>query len=212
MECRLNRKPSTGAKNVKIRNKHERIFMSDTSVQTTPPSPTTHTHHCCDSDHACEAPHPFLANPKFKLAMCVLEKISLLALMVFAAYVDPILFFPFLGGGFILGLAVHYMQPKKESEHSHDHQTIGCSQGFIEQLTGVRLPPPVGLAANVAIAVCHIDHHSTVFVPLIGLNAGMWLAKLAIEYVPKAIEALKEGKALSTLQESLTQYYEQVTV
>lgn len=139
-------------------------------LQTSAPAHTS-----CKTEHSC------FANKKFRLVMAILEKISLIALAVFAAYTAPELFFPFFGFGVLLGAYLHWGE--KKEHHDHDHGG-GCSQGFIEQLTGVKLPAPLGLAANVAITVCHIDHHASVFVPLIGLNSGMWIGKLFGEYIP----------------------------
>jgi hypothetical protein len=173
--------------------------MSDAlAAMGTPHShPVTTCPHCETHQHkqqTCEVPHPIFAHPNCKIVMAILEKVSLLALAIFAAYLEPKLFFPFFGGGIVLSIVLYIIKPKPEKEcHSEEHHdSVACSQGFLEQLTGVRLPPPVGLAANVAITVCHIDHHSTVFVPLIGLNAGMWVGKLAIEYVPLICKEIKE--------------------
>jgi len=131
-----------------------------------------------EGSQKCSHTHSIDQNSCYKDFMCVLEKISLVALAVFAGYTNPKLFLSFFGGGVFLGIVTHITK-KHECGDKHGHEDGGgCSQGFLEQLTGVRLPAPVGLAANVAITVCHIDHHQTIFIPLIGLNAGMWVGKL----------------------------------
>lgn len=124
--------------------------------------------------------------------MEILEKISLVALAAFAAYTSPKLFLPFFGVGVILGIYLHW-DKKVKHHHNHEHEEGGgCSQGFLEQLTGVKLPPPLGLAANIGITICHIDHHGTVFVPLTGLNAGLWAGKLLGEYIPMSYRRVVE--------------------
>lgn len=113
--------------------------------------------------------------------MRVLEIISLIALSVFAASLDPLLFAPFLAFGVILGVYMHW---NKSHQASHLDIDGGCSQGFLEQLTGIKLPALLGLAVNIALMWCHIDHHSQIFVPIIGLNTGIWIGKLATHYLP----------------------------
>lgn len=162
-----------------------------------------HTHVASDSSS-------FLSNENFKILINVLEKVSLLALAAFAAYVRTRLFFSCFGAGVALGIYVHFTQKKvvplvaekpcsgdgcaakpqeeaaeacpdgkcKKVPGAYVHEEGGgCSQGFLEQLTGVKLPPLVGLAANGAIMYGHISGHSSIFVPLIGLNAGVYLGK-----------------------------------
>lgn len=111
--------------------------------------------------------------------MRLLEQTSLVGLTIFSAYKRPRLFAPFFGAGVVLGV-----QGDKKCHLCHEHPNIevrGCSQGFLEQLSRVKLPGLLGLAANVAIAACHIDHHSTVFVPLAGLSGGAWGGRLIVE-------------------------------
>jgi len=144
----------------------------------------------CDDCHHHES---MLSNKKVMLAMQILEKISFVALAAFAGYTSPRLFLSFVGGGTVLSIYLHWdakspcKNPHSEDKHTHVHDEGdggGCSQGFLEKLTGVRLPAPLGLAANFAITACHIDHHDSIFVPLVGLNTGMWLGKQIGEYLP----------------------------
>jgi hypothetical protein len=167
------------------------------TTQAITPSSQTHCHDCPPNEES------FFKSKKFRLAMAILEKISLVALAAFAAYTNPKLFFPFFGAGILLGAYLHWNKKPKE-HHGHAHEEGGgCSQGFIEQLTGVKLPPPLGLAANIAITVVHIDHHDTVFVPLTGLNAGMWVGKLMGEYIPlgyqKAVDWINQHTQILAL-------------
>lgn len=134
------------------------------------------------SSCACE-PQPVWYNTEtFKKGMVILEKISLVALAIFAATLIPKLFFSFCGAGVAVGTVLYWNNKAHCGEAGKG--SIGCSQGFMEQLTGVKLPPPLGLGVNVAILACHLDHHSTVFVPLVGLNFGMWIGKFAGENIP----------------------------
>lgn len=140
-------------------------------------TPTCHKQATCHN-HCHQEAKSTLCEDLFR----VLEIVSLVALAVIAAYANPKIFFPFLGVGFILGV---YRQsnatPEKEGCH---HQSIGCSQGFFEQLTGEKLPPLFGLGVNLAIAYEHLDHHTRIFVPIIGLNAGIWLGKHVYRCLP----------------------------
>lgn len=129
---------------------------------------------CCGHHH--EEHH---CVPKKKMTvMEVLEKISAVALIIFAAYVNPVLFIGFA----LLGLGVGiYNYCVSTKQHKHDGASA-CSQGFLEHLIGVKLPAPISLAANLAITACHIDHHSEIFVPIVGLTAGAWLGQNAMHY------------------------------
>lgn len=139
-------------------------------------SPTTthkHAHHhevktCCAKEKS-----------KFDMVINVLEKISAVALGVFSAIVDWKLFVPFFFVGTGIGI-YSYIQDSKVG--GHVHPISSCANGLLEQLTGVKLPPVVSLAANIAVTVCHIDHHSTVFVPVIGVSLGNWIGKMACHY------------------------------
>jgi hypothetical protein len=79
------------------------------------------------------------------------------------------LFVPFFLVGGAIGI-YNYFQNEKESNLIHT--SSACSHDLLEQLTGVRLPAPISLAAAVAVTLCHIDHHATVFVPIVGLFLG----------------------------------------
>jgi len=110
--------------------------------------------------------------------MKVLEKVSAIALGVFSAYVSKQLFIPaFIAG---IGIGIYSYVQEKQSEHAHSSSS--CAQGLLEQLTGVKLPPVVSLATNLGATVCHIEHHSSVFVPIIALSLGAWVGKTASHY------------------------------
>lgn len=112
--------------------------------------------------------------PSSNLFMNVLEKISAIALGIFSAFTSLELFIPFFFVGVCIGF-YSYMQEKESCEHSHP--VSSCANGFLEQLTGVKLPPIISLAANIAVTICHIDHHATVFVPVVGISVGTWIGK-----------------------------------
>lgn len=152
----------------------------------------------------------FFAHPKVKIAYHVLEKVSLIALAVLAAYTCPKLFFPFFGGGIVVGTCLFWNKriswpcTEQISCHRHgstceqEHAAGGCSQGFMEQLSGARLPPPLGLGVNIAITVGHIGHHSSIFVPIIGLNAGVWIGSILGDVLPGLIDQCLTGGAVET--------------
>ena len=99
--------------------------------------------------------------------LSALEKISAVALGIFSAYANVTLFF----SSFLFGIAIGFYQ---ERDYSVTRRAVTCSQGLMEQLTGTKLPPLVSLLANIAVAWCHIDHHTSVFVPITGISLGAW--------------------------------------
>lgn len=131
-------------------------------------SNVTHTH-LFKSEGCCH-----VGKTKFDLALRSIEKISAIALGVFSAYKSMKLFIPFFFVGIAIGL---YNFAKDKRECGYTQPVSSCSQSFLENLTGVKQPPVISLAANIAVTVCHIDHHQSVFVPIIGLTLGTWLGK-----------------------------------
>lgn len=104
----------------------------------------------------------------------VIEQITAVALAVLAYQVSADLFIPFA----LVGASIGLYQALTSNASEHDHSArMGCSRGLMEQLTGIQLPRLVALATDVAVMGCHIDHHATVFVPMIALYTG---AKLAL--------------------------------
>ncbi len=122
---------------------------------------------------------PLKKEPPFDVLMNVIEKISAVALGVFSAYTCLELFVPAFFFGVCVGI-YSYIQDEKSCNHGHSGSS--CAQGLLEQLTGVKLPRTVSLAANIAVTVCHIDHHATVFVPVTGVSLGAWVGKMASHY------------------------------
>jgi hypothetical protein len=115
----------------------------------------------------------------FDVIINALEKISAVALGVFSCYVNWKLFVPYFFIGMTIGV-YSYLQNNKSNDHVH--AASSCANGLVEQLTGVKLPPVVSLAANLAVTVCHIDHHASVFVPVIGVSLGAWVGKSTCHY------------------------------
>jgi len=114
----------------------------------------------------------------YENVMAIAEKISVLALGVLSAMADFKLFLPFFIAGLGYGI---YSAVTNQNGASHQIGSA-CSQGFLEQITGIGLPRPVSLLANVAITACHIDHHSSVFVPVTALSFGAWIGKIGLEF------------------------------
>ena len=130
--------------------------------------------------------HVHKEHSSFDDAMYVLEKISFVALAIFTGYmVPPELFFPFMGAGVLVGIYVEYNKPINDCDHCHG-DAGGCSQGFLEQGSGVRLPAPIGLVANLALTAAHVEHLPDVFGPLIGFFAGMLIGKCLVHGLPMA--------------------------
>lgn len=125
---------------------------------------------------------------KFQKIMDIADKVSAVALGIFAAYINWKLFVPFFFLGICIG-SYTYLQNKKSNQHPHSGTT--CAQGFLEKLTGVQLPAPVSLAANIAVTVAHIDHHSNVFVPIVGVSLGAWAGDLTCHYGAIACKKFK---------------------
>jgi hypothetical protein len=104
----------------------------------------------------------------------ILEKVTAVALAVFCAYACMELFLPF----FLVGMAVGlYQHISAQGQLEGPTGAASCSQGFLEQLTGVRLPRLVSLIANVGVTWCHIDHHTTIFVPVVAVSVGAWVGQ-----------------------------------
>lgn len=146
--------------------------------------PEDHSHSHCHHDHA-HSPQ----SEKLQKVMKVLEVVSLVVLAVIACYTNYKLFLPFFGAGILLGTYMHWKTEQKPTLISGSDGG-GCSQGFLEQLTGVKLPAPIGLAVNVAMTYEHIVHHSKIFPPIIGLNAGYWVGKYLGYYIPVVYRSL----------------------
>ena len=104
----------------------------------------------------------------------IAEKISAIVLTIMAATTNISLFVPFFLIGCAYGIYTESINPSAGNACSPGG---GCSQGFLEEITGVRLPKPVSLVANTAITFCHIEHHADVFVPLVGAISGIWIGK-----------------------------------
>lgn len=132
--------------------------------------------------------HHHQENSTFDVLINIIEKISAIVLGIFSAYVCLELFIPFFFIGIAIGI-YSYTQDKKSCDHTHPGSS--CAHGLLEQLTGVKLPKIVSLGANLAVTVCHIDHHAAVFVPVVGISLGAWIGKMVAHY------AVLIGKAIS---------------
>lgn len=111
---------------------------------------------------------------KFNMLIKIMEKISAIAIGIFSAYVNWKLFVSFFFAGVCIELYNHI---QGGASCDHPRPVSSCAHGLLEQQTGINLPPLISLAANVAITICHIDHHETVFVPITGISLGMWVEK-----------------------------------
>lgn len=158
-------------------------------------SPKVSHSHAHNHSHGVDTCHQ-KEKTTFDVLINALEKISAVALGVFSCYVNWKLFVPYFFIGMTIGV-YSYLQNKKSSDHIH--AASSCANGLVEQLTGVKLPPVVSLAANLAVTVCHIDHHAVVFVPVIGISLGAWIGMSTCHYgelMQKKIGSYFNNKAL----------------
>jgi len=140
---------------------------------TAPTSPQFNSHDCHHKERST-----------FDPIINVIEKVSAFALGFFAASVSLKSFLPFFFMGVCIG-AYTYTQDKKTC--GRGHPVFSCANGLLEQLTGVKLPRLISLAVNVAVTVCHIDHHASVFVPVIGISVGTWIGNIGSHYCSSLI-------------------------
>ena len=102
--------------------------------------------------------------------MRVLQTVSIVALSVFSLYTDYKLFLPFFFTGVVCGIYTQWVSSRKKNAHSHHH-----SHDHEEGLHGIKLPPELGVIANIVLTICHIDHHTEFVVPIVGFAAGYQL-------------------------------------
>lgn len=132
-----------------------------------------------------------LTKENIKQVWRIVEKVSVVALGVLAAMTAPHFFVPAFALGTLLGALT--AKPSYH-QHKHDHQMNGgCSHGYIEDITEVRLPRQLESTAAFAVLAVHIDHHADVFVPIVGVTLGMWAGNLA---APLLSEGYKKITAL----------------
>ncbi len=120
--------------------------------------------------------------------MNVLEKISLIALVIISFVVEPEITGYSALAGFGIGL---YFFWGKEIKPQPKKPANACTQATMEQLTGTKLPPPIALGFNVLVLYIHVEHHPGPFACIVGASAGFYAAKLFSEYAPKFYAELK---------------------
>lgn len=108
--------------------------------------------------------------------MIVLERISAVAAGAFAVYVKWKLFAPYFIVGVVLGVGGYFKYGNLKQEC---HSISGCASDTLEGMTGVKLPPIVGLVSAMAVWISHIDHHQKIFVPITAVTIGYWLGRAA---------------------------------
>ncbi len=120
--------------------------------------------------------------------------ISRIALGIIAAITSLVLFVPFFVGG--IGWALHKLHDPSLHSHYHHHHhdpfsVAGCGE-YMQTISGMEFSPEANLVANLAITICHIDHHPIVFVPYSALSIGMWVGQLIDKPLTNAFSWLKE--------------------
>lgn len=136
---------------------------------------STNRNECISKTHNCHNKE----TSKYQIFINIIEKISAVALGAFSLYTSWQLFVPFFSVGLCIGI---YSYITDEKSCNGSNQVSSCTHGLLEGLTGVKLPPLISIVANIAVAVCHIDHHATVFVPIIGVSLGNWIGKTTSHY------------------------------
>ncbi len=132
--------------------------------------------------HTHKHSHSTKKNTDIDQYLNVAQVVSAIAVVAFALYVDPALF----AASFVFGVFVGAYQSFRRAEGDRcSTEGASCSQGVFEQLSGVKLPKIIELIASVAVVLCHIDHHPTVFIPISGLYFGARLGKAISPYVGK---------------------------
>jgi len=135
---------------------------------------------CCNGIKHHHAPLKLTTSDKI---WWIAEKVSMVAIAVFAAVTDPILF----AASFSLGLVIGLFDRQHDKAAVH-HGHAACAHSFLEDLTGVKMPAPLGFIANVAVLVAHIDHHPTVFTPLVGVIMGLWAGKMLAPAIAPVVD------------------------
>lgn len=122
------------------------------------------------------------------------EKISCVVLIVFALYVDIQTTLPFLILGLTSGI---YKYANSKGAPVISRGGDACSLEFLEQITGIKLPPYPSLLTKTAVMICHIEHHTIVFGPLTGVLVGARAGESGARY------GMKEYRKLETVYKEL---------
>lgn len=120
-----------------------------------------------------------------------MEKASAVALGLFSAIIAPAAFIASFAFGAIIGLFGR--DAVMVDGNRTGYAVSSCSRGFMEGVAGVRLPPYLSLAANVAVMSAHIEHHSAVFVPITGVILGMWAGAAAAPTIDLYCRKIKKA-------------------
>ncbi len=123
--------------------------------------------------HGCNHCHDHDKEKPKHVVLIIIEKVSAIALIAFSAYISWKLFLPWFFAGVAIGIYTH----DKKLGH-HNHSGSSCASGILEQLTGVKLPPLISAGANIAVTICHVEHHKSVFVPVIAIMGGNWVGRM----------------------------------
>lgn len=128
-------------------------------------------------------------SPKCSILMTIAERVSAVALGALSLSLNRALFTAYFIVGFGIGVFQHV---RHIGVAAHVHAG-SCANSLLEQLTGVKLPAPISLMTNLAVTIAHIEHHSDIFVPIIGISLGAWAGQKACHYgslLSKKIEVL----------------------
>jgi hypothetical protein len=114
-----------------------------------------------------------------------IKKICSVAFVIlggFSAYTSPKIFTAFFIAGFVMGVSAHFSE-KDIKLHKGRHHKSGCVDGFLNEISNVKLPASIVVVSNFFITLVHIDHHATVYVPLTGLYCGAVFGKYVTAFL-----------------------------
>lgn len=111
-----------------------------------------------------------------------LERVSAVALCIFAAYMNFTCFVASLLAGALYQVIKMAYQIK---QNKLGEQRPGCGQGFGELISQLKLLSPEIVLATAYVAWRHLVHDPKGFVPFVGFFVGMGLAYRAVCYIQR---------------------------
>lgn len=131
-------------------------------------------HHNPTVGSCCPPPQKPLKATLYNQVLDIALKVSVAALGVIAAIASFQSFMITFSIGIVLGIYQGWSHKAQSRILSSGNF---CTQGFIEQATGVKLPPEFNLAINVALTADHLvgAHPSQIHSMLLGVYVGTWL-------------------------------------
>lgn len=123
-----------------------------------------------EASDCCSTPNKKPASPFVK----ALELVCRVAIAIFAAIIQPIMFaISFTVGSAIgIGYALYLKLFKKDNQQG-DSQPV-CAQGFMEYLSGMKYPAGISTVVTGVFIAEHVVHNPCFYVPFAGFFVGIW--------------------------------------